>query len=163
MQPKVINYLKQLPWLGLFWLIMILSRFMWDGIWNWAIESNATVAESVNFDIINSFWSLYYYILIPVLLAAISYVNVRLNGFSLLFLFLLPLVHYWNGLSGIWEHLQYVIQPDQSVVYAQSLTESVAGTFQQYNQLILIALGAALLAQHHRERKAHQQLLLSKN
>lgn len=163
MSSKVVNFLKQLPWLALFWGIIILFSFFWGSIWEQIANSFSLTEQNIGNEFSDNLSEILYYVIIILPLVAISYINSRLNGFSLLFLFLLPLVNYYRGLLGIWMYVQFMLAPTNSMTFEYPIEGWVSLTFQHFNHLILIALGGALLAQHHRDRKLQQKEVLARD
>lgn len=87
------KYLKQLPWLLLFYGIFIASDWIWQELWRYLIDNTESVESVLNW--LSNFNILYYLLLLPLVGAGISYINTRKNGFVLPFLLLIPGVHYY--------------------------------------------------------------------
>ena len=152
------KYLKQVPWLALFWTLMLLSGFIWNYIWQSANDYNMKVPDGFDFNMLITASQFYYLGFIPLLACGIVYLNVRLNGFSPLFILLMPLIHYWNNFSSIWERYQVIINRDQSITYSQPFFLDILYFYGSLSFLVLVMLGAGLLAQHHRRKNAQKAM-----
>ena len=73
------KYLKQLPWLLLFYGIFVGSGLIWEQIWRYVIDNTENLERDLNW--LSNFNILYYLLLLPLVGAVIVYINTRMQGF----------------------------------------------------------------------------------
>ena len=124
------KYLKQLPWLLLFYGIFIASDWIWQELWRYLIDNTESVESVLN-------W----------LGAGIAYINTRKNGFVLPFLLLIPGVHYYYLFKNFFDGLFYsgdkIYDPITSTLY----------NARDIHVLLFLSLGGMLLAEQHRKKR----------
>ena len=87
------KYLKQLPWLLLFYGIVVGSGLIWEQIWQYFINNTESMGSDLNW--LSNLNLFYYAVLLPLFGAVIVYINTRMQGFSLPILLLIPGVQYY--------------------------------------------------------------------
>lgn len=139
------KYLKQLPWLLLFYGIFIASDWIWQELWRYLIDNTESVESVLNW--LSNFNILYYLLLLPLVGAGISYINTRKNGFVLPFLLLIPGVHYYYLFKNFFDGLFYsgdkIYDPITSTLY----------NARDIHVLLFLSLGGMLLAEQHRKKR----------
>lgn len=139
------KYLKQLPWLLLFYGIFVGSGLIWEQIWRYVIDNTENLERDLNW--LSNFNILYYLLLLPLVGAVIVYINTRMQGFSLPFLLLIPGVHYYYLFKNFFDGLFYsgdkIYNPITSTLY----------NARDIHVLLFLSLGGMLLAEQHRKKR----------
>ena len=139
------KYLKQLPWLLLFYGIFVGSGLIWEQIWRYVIDNTENLERDLNW--LSNFNILYYLLLLPLVGAVIVYINTRMQGFSLPFLLLIPGVNYYylfkNFFDGLFFSGDKVYNPIISVLY----------NARDIHILLFLSLGGMLLAEQYRKKR----------
>ena len=139
------KYLKQLPWLLLFYGIVVGSGLIWEQIWRYVIDNTENLERDLNW--LSNLNNFYYILLLPLFAAVIAYIITRMQGFSLPFLLLIPGVHYYYLFKNFFDGLFYsgdkVNNPITSTLY----------NARDIHVLLFLSLGGMLLAEQHRKKR----------
>lgn len=138
------KYLKQLPWLLLFYGIVVGSGLIWEQVWQYFINDTESMSSDLSW--LSNLHFFYYAVLLPLIGAVIVYINTRMQGFSLPFLLLIPGVNYYylfkNFFDGLFFSGDKVYNPIISALY----------NARDIHILLFLSLGGMLLAEQYRKK-----------
>ena len=139
------KYLKQLPWLLLFYGIVVGSGLIWEQIWQYFINNTESMGSDLSW--LSNLNLFYYALLLPLIGAVIVYINTRIQGFSLPFLLLIPGVQYYYLFKNFFDGLFYsgdkIYNPITSTLY----------NARDIHVLLFLSLGGMLLAEQYRKKR----------
>ena len=143
-------YLKRLSWVLLFLVLAWLSEIAWGSI----MDRAADVMNYIWLQQLLIYKNIFIYVTIPVLAAVINYFNARLNGFSLVALFLYPSINYYYLLLAV----VYALGPSGEYIFANGFIQGISPVLLSFFNQLLFALAGGLLGRYQGNQKEDKEI-----